>query len=350
MACCLTAPSHYLNQCWLITRGVLWHTSESSFAGIAQGIDSGYEFEKDILKNIFKSPRGQWVNRYIRSLPNISYNELVKSKDTDVPISRLNYSVKNKNTFLSLLRCVDWQNVYLSHCTQSSFTFIHNKLRELHDKCFPLEHSSMKYNSRKPWLSMALGAAIKKKNKLYYKSIKVKSLQNKLYYKSYRNRLKHLLKAAENKILQWSGELSLLKMAINMTNTYYLSFFLWNELEPRCQQRAAGSLELWAGVIMRLRNGVTLTDIANIGRYKNTTIHNKAQTMCIFPLCIIGCYYVVATNYLMSINSIQGEAMFVAVTLYFVNTMRPHIYVSELAHCWLRFWLVAYTAPSHNLT
>ena len=61
MACCLTAPSHYLKQCWLIIRGVLWHTSESSFAGIAQGIDSGYEFEKDILKNIFKSPRGQWV-------------------------------------------------------------------------------------------------------------------------------------------------------------------------------------------------------------------------------------------------------------------------------------------------
>ena len=63
MACCLTAPSHYLNQCWLIIRGVLWHTSESSFAGIAQGIDSGYEFEKDILKNIFKSPRGQWVKQ-----------------------------------------------------------------------------------------------------------------------------------------------------------------------------------------------------------------------------------------------------------------------------------------------
>ena len=61
MACCLTAPSHYLNQCWLIIKGVLWHSSENSFTGIAQGIDSGYEFEKDILKNIFKSPRGQWV-------------------------------------------------------------------------------------------------------------------------------------------------------------------------------------------------------------------------------------------------------------------------------------------------
>ena len=26
MACCLTAPSHYLNQCWLIICEVLWHS------------------------------------------------------------------------------------------------------------------------------------------------------------------------------------------------------------------------------------------------------------------------------------------------------------------------------------
>ena len=28
MACCLTAPSHYLNQCWLIISKVLWHSFE----------------------------------------------------------------------------------------------------------------------------------------------------------------------------------------------------------------------------------------------------------------------------------------------------------------------------------
>ena len=28
MACCLTAPSHYLDQCWLIISKVLWHSSE----------------------------------------------------------------------------------------------------------------------------------------------------------------------------------------------------------------------------------------------------------------------------------------------------------------------------------
>ena len=31
MACCLTAPSHYLNQCWLISK-VQWHSPEGNFA------------------------------------------------------------------------------------------------------------------------------------------------------------------------------------------------------------------------------------------------------------------------------------------------------------------------------
>ena len=30
MACCLTAPSHYLNHCWLINRKIQWHWSESN--------------------------------------------------------------------------------------------------------------------------------------------------------------------------------------------------------------------------------------------------------------------------------------------------------------------------------
>ena len=31
MACCLTAPSHYPNQCWLLISVVLWHSPESNF-------------------------------------------------------------------------------------------------------------------------------------------------------------------------------------------------------------------------------------------------------------------------------------------------------------------------------
>ena len=28
---CLTAPSHYLNECWLIIKAVQWHSSDSNF-------------------------------------------------------------------------------------------------------------------------------------------------------------------------------------------------------------------------------------------------------------------------------------------------------------------------------
>ena len=31
MACCLAAPSHYLNQCWCIISEVLWHSSFEQF-------------------------------------------------------------------------------------------------------------------------------------------------------------------------------------------------------------------------------------------------------------------------------------------------------------------------------
>ena len=31
MACCLTAPSHYLNQCWLMISEVFWHSPDSNF-------------------------------------------------------------------------------------------------------------------------------------------------------------------------------------------------------------------------------------------------------------------------------------------------------------------------------
>ena len=39
MACFLTAPSHYLNQCWLIINGVLWHSPKTNFTENAQAIN-----------------------------------------------------------------------------------------------------------------------------------------------------------------------------------------------------------------------------------------------------------------------------------------------------------------------
>ena len=45
MACCLMAPSHYLNQCWLVITKVLWHSFDDCFSTDALAI-----IEIDYLK------------------------------------------------------------------------------------------------------------------------------------------------------------------------------------------------------------------------------------------------------------------------------------------------------------
>ena len=45
MACCLTAPNHYLNQCWLMISEVLWHSPDSNFTEITSDIYRWNEFE-----------------------------------------------------------------------------------------------------------------------------------------------------------------------------------------------------------------------------------------------------------------------------------------------------------------
>ena len=45
MAWCLMAPSHYLNQCWLIISEVLWHSPERNFTENAPDIYPWYGLE-----------------------------------------------------------------------------------------------------------------------------------------------------------------------------------------------------------------------------------------------------------------------------------------------------------------
>ena len=64
MACCLTAPSHYLNQCWLIVNKVQWHSSERNFTKVTSATNLWISLKTYLCKISFKSPRGQWVKSY----------------------------------------------------------------------------------------------------------------------------------------------------------------------------------------------------------------------------------------------------------------------------------------------
>ena len=65
MACCLTAPSHYLHQCWLIISKVWWHSSEGNFTPDISAINHCNQLEKYSSKISIKSPRPQWVNNLV---------------------------------------------------------------------------------------------------------------------------------------------------------------------------------------------------------------------------------------------------------------------------------------------
>ena len=58
MACCLMAPSHYLNQCWLYITEVLWQSSEGNFTVSTKATTTlRNEFENLISKIIVRSSR-----------------------------------------------------------------------------------------------------------------------------------------------------------------------------------------------------------------------------------------------------------------------------------------------------
>ena len=67
--CCLEAPSHYLNQCWLLIIGALQNSPKSNFMVKAQSTILYKKFEKYIFEITVISPRDQWFN----SPPPIAY-------------------------------------------------------------------------------------------------------------------------------------------------------------------------------------------------------------------------------------------------------------------------------------
>ena len=68
MACCLTAPRHYQNQCWLIISKVQGHSSENNFTRDTSAIYHWSLLVNYLSQISFKSPRAmsQWVDIQIK--------------------------------------------------------------------------------------------------------------------------------------------------------------------------------------------------------------------------------------------------------------------------------------------
>ena len=61
MACCLMAPSHHLNQCWLIIGEVPWHSSQDIILRWCEDTNQWNKIENCSFKIASRFPRDQWV-------------------------------------------------------------------------------------------------------------------------------------------------------------------------------------------------------------------------------------------------------------------------------------------------
>ena len=84
-ACCLTTPSDYLNQCWLIASEVLWYSPEGNITRNAQDIYPRYAFENHSFKITASFPRSQWINISVHPRYNL-YNIMRHLNDNGIDI------------------------------------------------------------------------------------------------------------------------------------------------------------------------------------------------------------------------------------------------------------------------
>ena len=118
------------------------------------------------------------------------------SKEEQFVITRI-YAQNNIKSFQDKLREIDYSSIFNCSEPQEAFTMFHSIYKSIYDSCFPLRRIKLNYRNRKPWLSIGLKTAIKRKNKLYVQSIKLPTMYNIFKYKEYKKLLSKLLKKSE---------------------------------------------------------------------------------------------------------------------------------------------------------
>ena len=103
----------------------------------------------------------------------------------------------NKLKFMNMIQDLQWTNVLSCNDCQEAITNFYTKFVYCYNQSFPLKDWCVNYRTRKSWLSSGMKESIKRKNKLYVKSIKFPPLQNIRVYKIYRNKLNSVLRKTE---------------------------------------------------------------------------------------------------------------------------------------------------------
>ena len=145
------------------------------------------------LENLATSMQGILVADITDHFPVAYINTKYSNLEKEITVLKRVSTVRNRTLFLNAISNLDWSDIYSSSDTQSAFSAFHGKLIKLYDLYIPKQKVQIKYNTRKPWLSDGLKNAIRKKNKLYRKSVKIRTSYNEVSYKTYQRTLKKIM-------------------------------------------------------------------------------------------------------------------------------------------------------------
>jgi len=142
------------------------------------------------------------------------------------PLIRL-ITKRNQERFENELSTMDWSEVYETDNCNEAFGRFHETLCRKYNNCFPKTQLSRKKHKNKRWITKAILVSIRHKNTLFKKMMKnPDDLAITAAYKRYRNKLSHVIKAAERQY--YSSKLVKDKTSLkNIWNVY--SEFLGKE-------------------------------------------------------------------------------------------------------------------------
>ena len=117
MACCLTAPSHYLNQCWLIVK---YGPVTFIYGQLHQKYPSHQSWKSASIflnKISFKSLRGQWV-KFVPTLMSdvmVGFNQLTHwGRVTHICVSKLTIISSDNGLSPGRRQAIIWTNARIS--------------------------------------------------------------------------------------------------------------------------------------------------------------------------------------------------------------------------------------------
>jgi hypothetical protein len=95
-----------------------------------------------------------------------------------------------------------WQEVKSETDAQRSYTLFHNIFLDNYNKCFPYNFFLPQYYTRLPWITIGIKKAIENKNRLYIKSMKIRTTKSIADYNFFLNKLNHILRISERNYFQ----------------------------------------------------------------------------------------------------------------------------------------------------